>query len=253
MRYYARVAPALLPVIDGRPLVMKRYPNGIAAKPFYQHRAPDDVPDGVQVAAVEGDTDVPASRDRRRSRHADVHDAARRDLPGPVVFARRAPRRPPTSPPSISIPRRASPLRACSRSRDGSTTSSRRSAPCRPPKTSGADGLHIYIPPAAGHAVRGRTAVLPDRRDRRRPPPSERRPRSSARSARAAIASTSTACRTRRARRSRAPTARAPASGPASRRRSPGGKSTKAWRARTSRSGRCPSGSPASAISGSRS
>jgi bifunctional non-homologous end joining protein LigD len=51
LRYYARVAPAILPVLADRPLVMKRFPNGIAAKPFYQHQAPQ-VPDGVRVVDV---------------------------------------------------------------------------------------------------------------------------------------------------------------------------------------------------------
>ena len=29
MRYYVRVAPFILPVVDDRPLIMKRFPNGI--------------------------------------------------------------------------------------------------------------------------------------------------------------------------------------------------------------------------------
>jgi bifunctional non-homologous end joining protein LigD len=49
LRHYARVAPYILPVIADRPLVMKRYPNGIDAKPFYQHRAPDKVPSGIRI------------------------------------------------------------------------------------------------------------------------------------------------------------------------------------------------------------
>jgi bifunctional non-homologous end joining protein LigD len=57
LRYYARIAPWLLPVIDGRPLVMKRYPNGVLGKAFYQQRAPDAVPAGVDVRVVEGDED----------------------------------------------------------------------------------------------------------------------------------------------------------------------------------------------------
>jgi bifunctional non-homologous end joining protein LigD len=51
-RYYARVAPFILPVIADRPLVMKRFPNGVAAKPFYQHRA-ETVPEGVRTEMVE--------------------------------------------------------------------------------------------------------------------------------------------------------------------------------------------------------
>jgi bifunctional non-homologous end joining protein LigD len=50
-RYYARVAPALLPAIADRPLVMKRFPNGVDAAPFYQHRAPE-VPSGVRREVV---------------------------------------------------------------------------------------------------------------------------------------------------------------------------------------------------------
>jgi bifunctional non-homologous end joining protein LigD len=53
LRHYVRVAPALLPVLADRPLVMKRYPNGVHQKPFYQHRAPDKLPPGVRVALVQ--------------------------------------------------------------------------------------------------------------------------------------------------------------------------------------------------------
>jgi bifunctional non-homologous end joining protein LigD len=51
LRYYAHVAPFILPAVSDRPLVMKRLPNGIAAPPFYQHRAPD-VPSGVRTEVV---------------------------------------------------------------------------------------------------------------------------------------------------------------------------------------------------------
>ncbi|MCC6162642.1 MAG: DNA ligase D [Acidobacteria bacterium] len=54
-RYYARIAPWLLPIVADRPLVMKRYPNGVQGKSFYQQRAPDAVPAGVRVAIVDGD------------------------------------------------------------------------------------------------------------------------------------------------------------------------------------------------------
>jgi bifunctional non-homologous end joining protein LigD len=55
-RYYAAVSPFLLPAIADRPLVMKRFPNGIAGKPFYQHRAPE-VPAHVRVEPVPVATD----------------------------------------------------------------------------------------------------------------------------------------------------------------------------------------------------
>jgi bifunctional non-homologous end joining protein LigD len=53
LRYYVEVAQAVLPVIADRPLVMKRYPNGVKAKPFYQHQV-SSVPAGVRVERVGG-------------------------------------------------------------------------------------------------------------------------------------------------------------------------------------------------------
>jgi bifunctional non-homologous end joining protein LigD len=55
MRYYARMSPFVLPAVADRPLVLKRYPNGIHGKAFYQQRAPDDVPSGVRVETVRND------------------------------------------------------------------------------------------------------------------------------------------------------------------------------------------------------
>jgi bifunctional non-homologous end joining protein LigD len=52
MRYYARISPALLPTIADRPLVMKRYPNGVKGPAFYQPKAPEKVPKGVRVETV---------------------------------------------------------------------------------------------------------------------------------------------------------------------------------------------------------
>jgi bifunctional non-homologous end joining protein LigD len=51
LRYYVEAAPFILPAVADRPLVMKRFPNGIAAPPFYQHRAADPPP-GVRVERV---------------------------------------------------------------------------------------------------------------------------------------------------------------------------------------------------------
>ena len=51
----------MLPVVADRPLVMKRFPNGVEGKSFYQHRAPDPLPDGLRVATVRESPDKPAS------------------------------------------------------------------------------------------------------------------------------------------------------------------------------------------------
>ena len=51
-RYYVQIAPMILPAVADRPLVMKRFPNGIDGKPFYQHRALE-APPGVRTEIVE--------------------------------------------------------------------------------------------------------------------------------------------------------------------------------------------------------
>ncbi|HLK89204.1 MAG TPA: DNA ligase D [Polyangia bacterium] len=59
-RYYLAVAPYLLPVVRDRPLVMKRFPDGIAGNTFYQQRAPEPVPRGVRSERVDIGDEVPA-------------------------------------------------------------------------------------------------------------------------------------------------------------------------------------------------
>ena len=52
MRFYARVSPFLLPAMRDRPLVMKRFPNGVTGHAFYQQKAPANPPEGVRVESV---------------------------------------------------------------------------------------------------------------------------------------------------------------------------------------------------------
>jgi bifunctional non-homologous end joining protein LigD len=59
LRYYAEVAPLILPVVDDRPLVMKRFPNGVAKSAFYQQRHPEDVPPGVRRERLPASIDPP--------------------------------------------------------------------------------------------------------------------------------------------------------------------------------------------------
>jgi bifunctional non-homologous end joining protein LigD len=53
MRYYTRVGPMLLPQIDGRALVLKRYPDGVGGPMFFQQSAGEHVPDVVRVATLD--------------------------------------------------------------------------------------------------------------------------------------------------------------------------------------------------------
>jgi len=142
-RYYVRVAPFVLPAVADRPLVMKRFPNGIAGKPFYQHRAPE-VPPGVRTEVVSVVEERPQiiggglktllyttqlaaiSQDPWFSRvaHPEFADAAAFDLDPAdgVAFAR-----------VLDVARWI---------RDELDALGAMGVP----KTSGADGLHIYIP-----------------------------------------------------------------------------------------------------------
>jgi bifunctional non-homologous end joining protein LigD len=52
MTYYATVSPMLLAAIADRPLVLKRFPNGVGGESFYQQRAPEDPPPHVRVEPV---------------------------------------------------------------------------------------------------------------------------------------------------------------------------------------------------------
>jgi len=52
VRYYARIAGTMLPTIEGRPVSMKRYPDGIGGGSFFQKEAPDHFPDWIERAAV---------------------------------------------------------------------------------------------------------------------------------------------------------------------------------------------------------
>ncbi len=50
--YYAAVAPFLLPHLAGRPVTLKRYPDGVAEQYFYEKRCPTHRPEWVKTAPV---------------------------------------------------------------------------------------------------------------------------------------------------------------------------------------------------------
>lgn len=53
IRYYAGVAPVLLPHIADRAMVMKRYPHGAAGEFFFMKRAPVPRPDWIRTCSIE--------------------------------------------------------------------------------------------------------------------------------------------------------------------------------------------------------
>jgi bifunctional non-homologous end joining protein LigD len=50
--YYTRIAPVLLPHLRDHPLTLKRYPNGVEDKFFYEKQCPKHRPDWVQTTPV---------------------------------------------------------------------------------------------------------------------------------------------------------------------------------------------------------
>jgi bifunctional non-homologous end joining protein LigD len=50
--FYNDIAPFLLPHLEGRPLTLKRYPNGVDAAYFYEKQAPSHRPEWVHTARV---------------------------------------------------------------------------------------------------------------------------------------------------------------------------------------------------------
>ena len=50
--YYVRIAPVMLPHLAGRPLTLKRYPNGTDASFFYEKNCPSHRPDWVHTIPI---------------------------------------------------------------------------------------------------------------------------------------------------------------------------------------------------------
>ncbi|MCA1704277.1 MAG: non-homologous end-joining DNA ligase [Actinobacteria bacterium] len=60
--YYDAVSPVLLPHLKGRPVTMKRYPDGADGKFFYEKRCPPHRPDWIRTVTVKrkrDDQDIP--------------------------------------------------------------------------------------------------------------------------------------------------------------------------------------------------
>ncbi|MEV0587365.1 non-homologous end-joining DNA ligase [Nonomuraea sp. NPDC050310] len=77
--YYSRIAPVLLPHLAGRPLTVKRYPNGVEGQFFFEKNAPKHTPDWVRRVNLP----VPGSTKDRES----IDFALVEDLPTLVYYA----------------------------------------------------------------------------------------------------------------------------------------------------------------------
>lgn len=52
INYYIKVAPYILPYLQNRPFSMKPYPNGIAGKSFYQKQCPKEAPEWLETIPI---------------------------------------------------------------------------------------------------------------------------------------------------------------------------------------------------------
>lgn len=75
--YYARIAPVLLPHLAGRPLTVRRCPDGVAGRSFFERNAPPHTPDWVRTVSL------PAGARRRRGIRAVIVE----DLPTLIHYA----------------------------------------------------------------------------------------------------------------------------------------------------------------------
>jgi bifunctional non-homologous end joining protein LigD len=67
LRYYTEVSPFILPAVADRPLVMKRFPNGVGGMAFYQQRKRlEQPPPGVRIETIAGGIDPILEGDEQR-------------------------------------------------------------------------------------------------------------------------------------------------------------------------------------------
>jgi bifunctional non-homologous end joining protein LigD len=55
LAYYDRMAEYIVPFLKDRPLVMRRYPDGVDGKVFFQKEAPSFIPDWIEKATIYSD------------------------------------------------------------------------------------------------------------------------------------------------------------------------------------------------------
>ena len=175
--YYARIAPTLLPHLRDRPLTLRRWPDGVEGRPFYEKHCAAHRPDWVETASVY------SSSERRRidyclvqepatlawlgnqaaiELHAPLHRARDPDRPTAVVFD--------------LDPGPPAGLAACAEVALVLHGLFERLGLVSVVKTSGGKGLQVYVPLGEGAAtLRADEAVRAPRRDAARAAPARAR------------------------------------------------------------------------------
>ncbi|MDW5596498.1 DNA ligase D [Conexibacter stalactiti] len=70
IEFYVAIAPTLLPHLQDRPVTLRRWPNGVEGRTFYEKNSPAHRPEWVQTASIF------SSSERRRIDYTLVQDAA---------------------------------------------------------------------------------------------------------------------------------------------------------------------------------
>lgn len=70
LEYYLKVAPAILPYLKDRPVMLYRFPNGIKGEGFFQKNAPEHIPDWIQTFSY-----------YHKDQHKTVHYVLIQDVP----------------------------------------------------------------------------------------------------------------------------------------------------------------------------
>ena len=80
LQYYLDVSPWLLPHLQNRAMVMKRYPNGIDGEFFFMKRAPIAAPASIPICSIEHHSgnviDFPSSRTSPRCSGSSISAAS---------------------------------------------------------------------------------------------------------------------------------------------------------------------------------
>ena len=82
--YYARIAPVLVPHLSGRPLTLKRYPEGVDKEYFFEKNATKHRPEWVKTAPIWSEGN------HRNVNYILANDLATLDLGGESGFDRTA-------------------------------------------------------------------------------------------------------------------------------------------------------------------
>jgi DNA ligase D len=172
VRYYVEVAEPLLRAMEGRPVLMQRFPHGAGGSSFFQKRVPDSAPEWLETTTVQTVNGTP-SRALVAADVAHVAWAVNLACLGFHVWPHRA-----------DDPDHADELRLDLDPQPGTDFSQARAAARELealldelglrgfPKTTGNRGLHVYVrlqPRWDSYAVRSAAVAVARELERRRP------------------------------------------------------------------------------------